>query len=178
MLDQQGLQKFNFFSDLTIDTLDEILGFCELRTLKKGDLLFSQNDKAENLYGIIDGSIELSIVFQEQSLKTEVNYEESVYKSLETKDRPIVVGEISSGEIIGWSSFTRSLKMSASAKCISDTKVFSIPTEKIFNLFKKDPALGYALMVKMCDVISNRLKIRTDLLVEAWGEAFNTDSIG
>lgn len=177
MLNKQGLQNFDFFSELPVDRLDEILDLCEFISLKKDDILFKQNDRAENLYGILDGSIELSIVFQEQSLKTEVNYEESVYKSMEIKDRPIVVGKVTSGEIIGWSSFTKSLKMSASAKCLVDTSIFAIPTDKIFTLFKKDPSLGYGLMVKMCDIISNRLHKRTDLLVEAWGEAFHTNNI-
>ncbi len=177
MFNKEDLKKFSFFSDIPDGKLDEIFSFCETESYKKDDLIFSQNDKAEKLYGVIQGNVELSILFQEKALKTEMDYEEAVYKSVEVIDRPIVVGNIISGEIIGWSSFTKSLKMSATAKCIEDCMIFSIPTEKIVNLFQKDPGLGYPLMTKMCEVISNRLYSRTDILIEAWGEAFNSDNI-
>ncbi len=178
MLDEQGLKKFKFFSDIPEEKLDEILNFCESKYYEKDTILFTQNDNAEYLYGVLSGKVELSILFQEKDLKAEINHEESIYKSIEITDRPIVVGVVSAGEIIGWSSFTKSIKMSASAKCLEESNIFTIPTDKILDLFQKDPALGFPFMIKLCDVISNRLHSRTDMLVQAWGEAFKANNIG
>jgi len=40
-----------------------------------------------------------------------------------------------------------------------------------------DHSLGYMIMTKLSNIISNRLKVRTDKLIETWVEAFDTDKI-
>ena len=44
-------------------------------------------------------------------------------------------------------------------------------------MFEEDPALGYVIMKKMSDIISKRLKKRTEKLIETWVEAFDVNAI-
>jgi hypothetical protein len=44
-------------------------------------------------------------------------------------------------------------------------------------MFEQDNALGYVIMNKMSDIISKRLKKRTEKLIETWVEAFDVNEI-
>jgi hypothetical protein len=44
-------------------------------------------------------------------------------------------------------------------------------------MLEEDHAVGYAIMKKMSDIISKRLKKRTEKLIETWVEAFGVNEM-
>ena len=181
MLDKAQLAKFDIFSNVAQDKLSVIAQACELLEFAENDVIFSEEDTAENLCGVIDGEVELSIMFKDHVLKAvplkDIKYEEENLSRLEIFEKPIVVDTIESGEIFGWSSSVSPGLRTATARCSKASKVFAISGAKLKAMFDENPAMGYAIMEKMSEIIAKRLKNRTDKLVEAWGQAFGVDKV-
>jgi hypothetical protein len=55
--------------------------------------------------------------------------------------------------------------------------VFALPAVKFKVMLDTDPALGYAIMARIDQIISRRLHSLTARLIEAWGEAFGVDTM-
>lgn len=175
MLNQAMLSEFAIFSEVDQDKLTEIAQGGEILELEPNDVIFRQDEAAENLYGLLDGEVELIIMFEEKKLKTKIKYEKSIQTREKIVERPIVFRIISPGEIFAWSSLVEPKILTATARCSKKSRIFSLPAAHLVAMFEKDAALGYLLMTRLSEVISQRLKTRTRMLIEAWGEAFKVD---
>ena len=175
MLNQDMLSRFSFFSHVAQDKLEEIAQWGDILEFKPDEVIFHQDEEAENLYGLLDGEVELIIVFEEKKLKTNIKYEKSVQTREKTVERPIVFRTISPGEVFAWSSLVEPRILTATARCTKKSRIFSLPAARLVAMFEKDTALGYLFMTRLTEIISQRLKTRTRMLIEAWGEAFEID---
>ncbi len=175
MINKEMMSQFSIFSCIPNNHLEEVASDCNVLELKDGDVIFHQHEAAVNIYGVLEGEVELSIVFKERVLKTDISYEESVITRVETREKPIIVDTLGPREIISWSSFVKPCITSATARCVGDTRVFSLPVSPLKALFEKNPSTGYCFMEKLSETISYRLNNRTDKLIESWGEAFGSN---
>ena len=57
------------------------------------------------------------------------------------------------------------------------SRVIAIPAVEVKTMMEEDHSLGYVIMTKLSNIISKRLKNRTDKLIETWVEAFDADKI-
>ena len=177
MLDKGLLTGFSVFSDIPGDKLSAIAQMGERIEFKPQEVIFQQEDTAKNLYGVLDGEVELSLIFKGEVFKTDIQYEDSVHTRVEVLERPIIIDTVGPGEIFGWSSLVNPKRLTATAKCSKLTQVFSLPAADLKSTLDKDPGLGYVIMERLAEIISSRLQSRTDKLIEAWGEAFEVDKI-
>jgi CRP-like cAMP-binding protein len=175
MLNKDQLSEFAIFSDVDQDKLAEIAQGCDILEFEPNDVIFHQDEMAENLYGLLDGEVELIIMFKDKTLKTKIKYEKSVQTQEETLERPIVFRTIGPGKIFAWSSLVEPRILTATARCSKKSRIFSLPAAHLIAMFEKDPAFGHLLMTRLSEIISQRLKNRTRMLIEAWGEAFSAD---
>ena len=177
MPDKDLLLKFKFFSDISPQVLDRIASKCEMQEFKPNDILFRFEDPAEHFYGLIDGEVELSLVFIDRVLKTEVEYEEAVHARMVDEEKQIVVDVVRPGQVFGWASIIGSGQRTVTAQFTEKSRIFTIAAADLKAMFDADHSLGYFFMKRMAGIISKRLKNRTDKLIEAWGEAFDIDQI-
>ncbi len=177
MLDKNLLSKFRFFSDIADDSLSAIAQQGELLDFKAGDIIFQIGDSSGYLYGVVKGEVELSLVYEDKVLKTDIKYEEENQSRFEVLEKSIKVAVVDPGKIFGWSALVSNRERTLTAKCLDASQVIALPGDALKTLFEKDPALGYILMTRLSDIISGRLQDRTDKLIEAWVEAFDTDSL-
>ncbi len=177
MLEKGLLTEFKVFSDIPQDKLEEIVQLCDILEFKSQEVIFNQDEAAKNLYGVLDGKVELSIMFKEKILKTDIQYEESILSRSEDVERQIVVDIVGPTEVFGWSSMVRPDLLTSTASCSIPTRIFSIRAANLKAMFEQNPALGYVFMEKLAEIISQRLQKRTDKLIEAWGEAFEIDRV-
>jgi CRP-like cAMP-binding protein len=171
------LLGFKFFSDISPEVLETMASKCEILDFKTNDIIFSYEESAEHFYGLINGEVELSLVFTDKVLKTEVEYEEAVHARIVDQEKHIVVDNVRPGQVFGWASIVGPGKRTVTAKCIEASRVFSIPAADLKAMFDADHTLGYLLMKRMSDIISRRLKNRTGKLIETWVEAFDVGEI-
>ncbi len=177
MINKEILSKMKIFSGVQSEKLLEIASNCSLMETKVNDVIFRQGDEARDFYGLIEGEVELSLVFKEEFLRLDIRYEESIVAKREIIEKPIVVETIHPGEIFGWSSVVTDGIWTAGARCSRAGRIFAVPAKIFKSILDKDRVLGYAVMQNLNEVVSNRLQHRTDKLIEAWGEAFGLNKI-
>jgi toluene monooxygenase system ferredoxin subunit len=171
------LAGFKFFSDLAPDALEMIARQGEILELEPEEVIFHHKEPAQHFYGLLKGEIDLSIVFTDRVLKTEIEYEESIQASLVDEEKWIVVDTVYPGQVFGWASLVGPGLRTVTAQCSAASRVIAFPALEFKTMLEDDHSLGYRIMTKLSHIISNRLKTRTDKLIETWVEAFDTDKI-
>jgi len=171
------LVGLKFFSDVAPDALEIIAQKGEVLELEPEDVLFHFKEPAEHFYGLLKGEIDLSVVFTDKVLKTDIEYEESIQASLVDEEKWLVVDTVYPGQVFGWASLVGPGRRTVTAQCTEASRVIAIAAVDLKTMLEEDHSLGYLVMTKLSNIISNRLKIRTDKLIETWVEAFDVDKI-
>jgi len=68
MISKDMLKNFDFFSNMNEEKLAEISKLSETHEYNSGDIIFNQGEKAENIYGLLDGEVELRAVFNYKTI--------------------------------------------------------------------------------------------------------------
>ena len=171
------LTKFPFFSEVDSNTLEAIADKGEIVKFKAKDFIFRVDEPATHFYGLLEGEINLMLVFKERILKTDIEYEEAIQASMVDEEKEIIVDTVKAGQVFGWASLVGPAKRTVNAQCSQNSRVIALPADKLKAMFDKDHTLGYIIMKRLSDIIAKRLRNRSDKLVEAWGEAFDIGSI-
>lgn len=145
-----------------------------VQTYSKGSTIFHHNEAADNLYALIRGDLELSIIFTEEIITKKIKHEEYIQTKKQILERPIVIETVNDNEIFGWSALVEPWLMTATATCISDAKIAFFPASGLRQLFSRDPELGYIISTRLTGLIASRLHNRTEKLVDAWCTMFKT----
>jgi CRP-like cAMP-binding protein len=177
MTAKNPLAGFKFFNEVKPDTLESIARMGEIMEYKAGDAIFRFDEPAIHLYGVIEGEVDLSVVFKDKVLKTEIEYEEAIQASMVEEEKSIVVDTVFPGQVFGWASLIGPGRRTVTAHCAEASRVIALSASELRTMFEEDNALGYVIMKKMSDIISKRLKKRTEKLIETWVEAFGVDEI-
>ena len=98
------LAGFKFFSEVAPETLEKIAQKTELLEFAPDDVIFKYDEPAEHLYGLLEGEVDLSLVFTDKVLKTEIEYEESIQASMVDEVKSIVIDTVSPHRLYwpGW----------------------------------------------------------------------------
>jgi CRP-like cAMP-binding protein len=177
MTSQNPLSGFKFFENVQPETLDILGSKGEIVNFEADDVIFRLNDPANHLYGLIEGEVNLNLVYTDKVLKTEVEFEEAIQARIVEEEKSIVVDTVLPGQVFGWASVVGEARRTVTARCSKACRLIALPAAELRNMFEADNTLGYVLMTKMSNIISRRLKKRTEKLIEAWVEAFDVDEI-
>jgi len=172
------LSNFSFFSGISSDRLDEIESFSFVQTYEKGAAVFENSEPARNMYGLIRGGIDLSILFKDKIVTKDIKYEEYIRTHVEILEKPMVLETVKSYSIFGWSAMVEPEKMTATAICTSDCDIVVIPASELKKILENDPELGYLVSSRINSIIAQRLNSRTEKLVDTWCTLFETESVG
>jgi CRP-like cAMP-binding protein len=102
---------------------------------KQGVLLFQQGDPANQFYILLKGRIKLSLG--------------------ETGQVVYIVSN--AGEAFGWSSLLDRENYSASAECMTPTKLLRFNKVNVLQIIEKDPADGLVFFKRLADILGTRL---------------------
>jgi len=177
MLAENLLRDFSIFSDIPQADLKEIAQHGEVVAFDPDQAIFRDGDKATDLYGVVEGEVELGITVKDKILKADIQYEEALQTRIETIENVIVVESVDPGEIFGWSAFINPRLYTSTARCSQPSRIISLPADELKSIFVKKPQVGFLFMERLSEIISQRLRNRTDKLVEAWSQAFDVNRI-
>ena len=177
MSTRNPLSEIKFFDEVSPDVLESIARLGEIIEYKADDVIFRYDEPAVHLYGLLEGEVGLSVVFTDKVLKTEIEYEEAIQARMVEEEKAIVVDTVKSGRVFGWASIVGPGRRTVTAQCLKPARVVALPAAELRAMFEADNALGYVIMKKMSDIISKRLKKRTEKLIETWVEAFDINEI-
>ena len=135
-----------FFQDLPYSCLEKISKLCEEEILQDQDIIFEEGAPAEKMYILNKGAVALQVHLSK--------YQDIIISTIEKK-----------GELFGWSAMVEPKKYTATVKSLKETKVFSLSADKLEQLFKDDPSMGFVFMKGIASLIDNRLSsMRSRLL--------------
>ena len=177
MPEKNLLTSFPFFSDVAPAAMEAIVGKGEIQEFKAEDVIFRVDEPATHFYGLLAGEINLVLVFKDKVLKTDIEYEEAIQATMVDEEKEIIVDRVSAGQVFGWASIVGPSKRTVNAQCSENSRVIAIPADELKAMFEKDHTLGFTIMKRLSDIIAQRLRNRTDKLIETWGEAFDIGSI-
>lgn len=141
----QALQSIEFTRDLKQEHFGKIAAIATHVTFSEGAILFNEDDISELVYLIEQGRV---------GLLTQV-----------PGHGQVTILEIGPGDLLGWSSLFQPKRKTASAQAIEATHVIAINATQLRELCRADTELGYTIMWRVANVISDRLRAaRTQLL--------------
>ncbi len=142
MIDLDFLKKVELFKYLNDGQLATVQGCCQEETFQQGDKLFAEGDKADHLWMVLEGQIDIRFDLPRQPT-SEANNISSVTDTM----------------AFGWSGLVPPNKYTLSAYCVSRTaKVVKMTRECLLKLFEDDTAMGYRVMTNVNAVVSRRFQ--------------------
>lgn len=142
------VKEIDLFGGIDPHVMEEIANICSEEKYPKDTVLFEKGEKADTLYILEQGTINLLI-----------KNGGSLFFSLTEP-----------GEVFGWSSLVESGVYTASGVCATDTKVVKIEREKLERVFDRHTAVGFKVLKRLAGVISQRLSNAYRELLSARGQ--------
>ena len=133
----ETIQESELFKGVTPRVLTEIANGSEEVTFRQGETVFRKGENSQDVYELIEGSIDL-VAF----------------------DREIVHLTASrGGQIFGWSALVEPYRRTATAKCATDSRVIRIPRGSIESTIERHPHEGTVILKNLMRIIADRLRV-------------------
>jgi CRP-like cAMP-binding protein len=135
------------FQDLSAATGEKIMALGSEVTYAPGETIFRENEAASDFYILTEGHIRLR-----------------------AGRRPLLAHVANSaGDVIGWSSLVGNTTYSASAECMTSTRLIRIAKQQLDEVLAADPASGMKFYKNLAALVGQRL-VRTYLASVSWDE--------
>ena len=153
MVSPELLRRYSFFGFLDHEQLAEIAMLTEEVEVPKNNMLFTIEDKADTLYFLETGSVELHYVVKDTHLPE--------------LRKDFHIGTINPGEIFGISALIEPHKLSATAMTTTNCTLLKIEASGLYQLCEKDRDLAYGLQKQIAKIAMERLHTTRILLAAA-----------
>lgn len=136
MAELMELRRYAFFNEFSDSQLDDLASIAMSSDWMEGETLFRKGATASNLYILKKGTVLLWF--------------------MGGRSFPIRTA----GSAIGWSALVSPFQYTASARCLTDTDLYQIPSASIYDLLRMDTNFGRLLMTKIARVMQERKRYR------------------
>ncbi len=133
-------KKFDFFNAFSEDQLAELVKVTELKTFAKGAQIYTEGDRANQIFMVTKGWVSLR----------KIDPERDIGISFENREK---------GELFGTACFMKPQEYTLNAICMEDSEVLAVNADKLFDLFQKDSQIGYNFIKEIAKVYFERYKI-------------------
>jgi CRP/FNR family transcriptional regulator len=140
MVTKEFLAEFELFKGVSEPILQEIAVICREITVKEGDVVFREGEKADLLHLLIKGSIALRVKLTSRP--------DSVTVSIVARPH----------QTLGWSGVVRPFHYTATAHCEEDCQLIAIPADEFLAILDRYSEAGYQIMLRITEIISDRLR--------------------
>ena len=151
----QALKDLEFTKDFEPGQLEKLASISTYVTFTEETTIFREGDTSELVYLITEGEV---------SLLTQV-----------PGHGQVTILKIGPGQLLGWSSLFQPKKKTAGARTNVPTKAVAINALQLLDLCQSDVALGYRIVWKVADVISNRLRAARKQLLDMFEPSKKVD---
>ena len=129
------LKQKDIFWGMSKDFVKEVMKISVTESHEENDVLFQEGDSADQFYILLKGHVKLSL----------------------RETTHVVYAVSNAGEAFGWSSLINRDAYSASAECMSPTKLLKFEKEKLQAVLEKDTASGLLFFKRLAELLGNRL---------------------
>ncbi|MBW1990091.1 MAG: cyclic nucleotide-binding domain-containing protein [Deltaproteobacteria bacterium] len=139
-MDECKLDRLLLFDGLTPEQIEKISPCCQERRLSRGERIFAHGDKADHLFVVLDGQVDLRLVLPAQE-----------------EDEGETITSVRENQVLGWSALTHSPVYTLSAYCASDTcRILEVDRARLFAILSHDHHMGFVIMSNVAEVIRTR----------------------
>jgi CRP-like cAMP-binding protein len=147
------IEQFALIEDFTEDQVEMLRPLIFDVKYEEDQVIFSQGDRADYLYFVLDGSV--SIQFKPE-------------------DGPVLtVSKVQKGGVFGWSSALGSEQYTSSAVCTESGHFIRLEGVELKILCQEHPETGILILNKLAGVIAQRLRGTHDQVVELLHRGLN-----
>lgn len=129
------LKQKDIFWAMSTDFVKEIMNISVTESHETGELLFREGDPANQFYILLKGRVKLSLGETSHVVHTVSN----------------------AGEAFGWSSLIDRDVYSATAECMTQTKLIRLDKETLQHVLEKNPASGLIFFKRLAGILGSRL---------------------
>lgn len=148
------LRSVEIFQGLSDDELGKVRRVCDEVTLDKEGVVFKENERADFLYTLVDGSVSLRY-----KLPSRKSGEESS------------VATIPPGSTFGWSGLHPSQKYTLTAYCTEENcTAIKIRAADLQVLLEEDNSIGYKVMKNVSKLIGDRFHALQEQVTKVLGQ--------
>lgn len=152
MVSTDDLTACELFGGLTSAELEEIAAIAHKRTYQAGELICVEQDRADRLFILDEGRVQLNIHLR---------------SSLEP-DGEVTIEEVEPGCVFGWSSLVKQRRFTASARAVEPVTVIVVGGDELNDLFDRNAHIGFVVVKQLAEVIASRLQ-HTRAVCHEWG---------
>lgn len=134
------LSQFSLFNGLPESLLKEIAAMSREVPFKKGEFVFHEGESADKLHFLLSGSVALRVKLTSRPDSVTVSFISVPY------------------QIFGWSGMVAPHHYTSSAQCDEDSNLLITPSEPFMKLLAQHPEHGFNVMLRIAEVISDRLR--------------------
>lgn len=140
MIPTKLLHPIGLFEEVSHGQLSKIAVISEVAKRSRGELIFSEGDRAEYLYILVEGKVAIRV-------------------QLTSRPESVTVAVLNqTHQSFGWSGVVEPYHYTASALCEEDCYLIAIPGQKLIEILRSEPASGFEVMRHISEVISSRLR--------------------
>jgi CRP-like cAMP-binding protein len=129
------IQQTDLFRGMSKDFVKKIYDKRVKESFTEGETIFPEGEKAKYFYILLKGRVKLEVG--------------EIRQLVYTLEHP--------GEAFGWSSLVGRETYSASAKCMTDTKLVKFDRDEFLTLLEEDPTNGLQLFRGLSGALGERL---------------------
>jgi CRP-like cAMP-binding protein len=138
MISPEVLRRYPYFAKVGEESLKKVAMIADETAAGTSQVLFDQGDKAEKLYIVIDGEVDLQYTLGNGELRT--------------------VDTLVAGDLMMWSALVEPYRSTATGTAKKDTKLITIDGAKLRELCEQDHDLGYRILLSLAQLLATRLE--------------------
>ena len=148
MITTDALSRFDLFKGLSKSLLAEIAALSEEVSVKQGEFIFREGEKADKLHFLLNGSVALRVKLTSRPESVTVSFVSMPYQSF------------------GWSGIVAPNHYTSSAECDEDSNLLIIPAVPFMKLLEANPESGFKVMQRIAETIADRLRNSRQALIK------------
>jgi CRP/FNR family cyclic AMP-dependent transcriptional regulator len=143
------LAEHPFFAGLDRGAIQELAGCAINEHVRPGGYLFRQGDEANHFYVVMHGRVALELYSPGSGAH--------------------VIDSIGEGDVVGWSWLIPPYRWFWDARAVEPTTVVALDSACLRRKSETDPQLGYAVVLRVAQVMSQRLQATRVRLLDLYG---------
>ena len=138
MVSPELIRRYSYFSGLSIDRINLLAKIAEEVESEQGQYFHQEDDDISKVYIIVEGEVSLLTTLPQQR-------------------KEVVINTLGTGDVFGWTSLLPPYTAGAGAKSGTNCKLIEFDAGDLRTKFEDDYEFGYLMMIKIAQIIRERL---------------------
>ena len=160
MISPELLRRYPFSAGLDHEQIVSLATLGAELTFQEGHYFFREGEGVTHFYLAVDGAVGIVIEVPDASVQQPVSGQ--LTGDMQTRD--ITITTVGSGMVFGWPGIIPPNKANATAKALTDCRVYAFECEGLHKAFEEDCVMAYNITLKAAQIIRDRLR---DMQIES-----------